>query len=1020
MKKHFYILLLFIIIFRFNGLAQQFPGFINPGLEGIPQFSTVPPNWTACLGTPDTEPEPGYTRVPVPSEGKTFLGFWTTESAQQILCEPLKKGITYAFTLDWILDKWSYFPGEALGLKIYGGNSNCDETELLVASSSFCSDTLSWKSVTFTFTPTADYTSLLFHPYSADTTGYFYIDNIRPANPSPVSITSDTTICVGNSLNLIATGGTSYKWSPGGETTSSITVSPTSTTTYTVTITTGCTTTTRTVILTVKNNCFTTTAIGGNVCKGSCLNLNATADGGTGPYTYSWQPGNLTDASPKVCPLINTTYTLTLTDKNGKRATDTALVTVDSVFFTIAAPAVCKGSTGVLTASNNNLMYLWSTGQTGVSITVHPDVTITYTVTGTNSIGCKNSKTVVLTVKSNPIITATGANVCPSDSAQLSATGADSYSWSPTSTLINSLSANPIAFPSVTTTYTVIGTYSAGCSDTTTAIVTVSNTFATTISADTSICGGSSVQLLASGGKKYIWIPAIGLSDPTIANPIASPAITTTYSVTISSGNCIDTKKVVVTVNARPIVTATSAIICEKEKAVLTSSGASDYQWITPTGILTGSSVNVSPDKSTTYTVIGMDKGCADTVEVSVTVNPLPVIQVSDTMICVGVKTTIYAKGADNYTWLGPNGTILSNTSSLTISPTTTTSYTVVGTDSNGCKNTKTGTVTVNAIPDVVANGGVVCLGDEFKLEAHGNAFFYVWTASDSSKLPNKALVIVVPTTNTTYTVTGTTKYCLDTAIAHVNVNLPPIITVNDGTICEGNQITLTATGGVKYVWSTGATTNSITVSPKTTSTYIVTGIKDNCFHKLATTVQVNKKPKGLFSMSPKELTEYEPTVSLNNLSVGANLKYEWNLGDINNPNVFFRSKDLNYTYFQPDTYNICLKVTDSVTTCVDSTCNTIIYKPQFNLYVPNAFTPNQDDLNETFQPKGRNIIEFNIIIFDRWGNEIFESNDLNKGWDATVNGNVAPQGIYVWKIICKDVLKKQHQYTGHVTLVKY
>jgi gliding motility-associated-like protein len=786
----------FIVSFPSISVAQQFPGFINPGLEGVPGIGKAPPGWETCEGTSDILPDSLLAPFS-PTQGKSFLGLVTMttfppayiESVDQLLCEPLKKGVAYSFTADYTASLLC----DSLKFDIYGGNSSCLKTELL-ASSPVITDSGTWKTATLHFIPTADYSYIVIRAYGLGW-GYVCIDNIRPSTPDTSTISPDTSICTGDSIKLTASGGTSYLWSPGGQTTSSIMVSPQATTTYTLNITINCTTITKTVTVTVNSCSLKVTAVGGALCKDSCLVLHATGTGGKEPYTYLWQPGNLSGATPTVCPPATTIYTVTLTDQNGKTATDTAIVT------------------------------------TGIS----------------------------------------------------------------------------------------------------------------------------------------------------------------------------------------PVITATAASICAGEKAVLTASGATSYQWITPAGVLMGSTLTVSPAVTTTYTVIGTNKGCSDTTQTTVVVNPLPVIQLNNPVICSGVKTTVYAKGALSYTWLGSAGTILSTDSTLTITPTSTTSYTVVGTDNKGCKNTKVGYITVNPTPTVTTNGGVVCLGSEFKLEAKGNAITYVWTASDSSKLPDKALVIVVPITNTTYTVTGGMNYCLDTAIAHVNVNLPPVITVNNGKICEGKQFTLTASGATSYIWSTGATQNAITVSPQVTTSYLVTGIKNNCFQKITTTVTVNKKPKALFSVSPKELSEFEPTVLVTNSSIGNNLNYEWDFGD----GASSALKVPTHTYSKPDSYKICLKATDSQTSCADSVCDNIVYKLQYTLYVPNAFTPDKDNLNEVFLAKGWDLVEFNMMIFDRWGNKIFESNDINNGWDGLINNQEATSGTYVWKINCRDVLKKEHQYIGQVTVVR-
>jgi hypothetical protein len=240
-----------------------------------------------------------------------------------------------------------------------------------------------------------------------------------------------------------------------------------------------------------------------------------------------------------------------------------------------------------------------------------------------------------------------------------------------------------------------------GCTSNFTININVGSTFTATVSPDVSIPCGGNTQLTATGGTTYIWSPATGLSDPFIANPVASPNNTTTYTVTIGNGgNCFINRTVTVTVSGAPNIAITGTnSICPGSSTTLTASGATSYSW--QPGGQTGSSITVSPSTTTTYTVTGSNGSCSGTQSVTVTVNPNPVISAgSNVTICEGDAVMLTATGANTYVWQPGN---LSG-SSVNVNPVVTTTYTVTGTDSNGCTGTSGVTITVNSIPSVTYN----------------------------------------------------------------------------------------------------------------------------------------------------------------------------------------------------------------------------------------------------------------------------------------------------------------------------
>lgn len=932
--------------------------------------------WEQCpdWGFGSTDIEPGGNSVysnMTPSDGKTFLSMsgisGDAEGSSLRLCRnaPLKAGTKYCFTID-LINAGSFDPNAVL--KIYGSMSACTESQLLWTSPSIVPLTpAAFKTQSFCFTPTSDWTYISFRMVGGGVLGmdnWKSTDGLFPPQP-------DNTACGPKVLVRDTT-----------------------------------------------------------VCANGCTKLTAIGSGGTPGYTYKWSDGQ-TGATIEVCPGTSSkTLTVVLTDKANKTATDSAKVIVVAPPKVKVNPAtICQGTSTTLTATGAST-YSWSPATnlnvtTGAVVIAKPATTTTYTVIGSIAGGCADTTTVVVTVNPKPGIQTTGGTICQNDSVQLTANNAATYVWTPSATLNNATSATPIAHPVATTTYTVIGTDVNGCKDTATALVQIVTNIIPTITGDTIICVGESTQLTAKGGATFTWTPTTGLSNAAISNPVVTTTVTTTYQVLVSSGSCKGMKNITVKVNPLPTVAAQSVTICENEKATLTGTGASTYKW-SGIGISapTNASITVSPIATATYSLVGTDgNGCSNNTTATVTVNKLPDILVNSETICKGATVTLAARGGVSYTWSGSAGGVLPSTSSISIKPTATSTYTVTGTAANGCKNKAVATITVNPNPDVSVNSGAICKGNTFNLKATGTSASYTWEASDGSLMPNSGEVVVKPVSNSTYTVTGSEKGCIDTAIAHVDVNNIPVVTVNNAAICSREEVMLTATGATSYVWSTGATKPSIVVTPSSTTNYVVTGTVAGCSSKAVSVVTVYGNPNAVFYLNPHELTEDQPKLSVLNLSTGKNLMYEWDLGEPESP--FNKSKLLNpsHLYSQPGNYTICLKVTDSLHGCVDSTCKDIVYKPQWTFYVPNAFTPGDPtvDLNNIFYAYGTNIQKFRMMIFDRWGTKIFESNDLEKGWDGRVQGKleVAQQDVYVWKIDLTDPFNKEHQYVGYVTLLK-
>jgi trimeric autotransporter adhesin len=371
-------------------------------------------------------------------------------------------------------------------------------------------------------------------------------------------------------------------------------------------------------------------------------------------------------------------------------------------------------------------------------------------------------------------------------------------------------SASSGGLPAGVTNFTLTATTAYESTTCTSAASTSVNVIYPTVDAgpDQTVCVTTPVTLSGSGAQTYSWDNGVVNGVPFI------PGGTATYTVIGTAANgCQETDQVTVTVNSTiPVNAGQDQTICIGDPVTLSGSGALIYTW--DNGVVNGVAFN--PTATQTYTVTGTDAfGCFGTDQVIVTVNSLPVIDAgSPQTVCQGIPVTLNGSGAVSYTW--NNGV----TNGIAFNPATTQTYTVTGTDANGCQNTDQVTVMVN--PSPVVNAGIdqsVCPGASVTLTATG-AQSYSWNNGVTNG------VSFIPTSTQTYTVTGTNANgCQSTDQVLVTVN--PIPDVNAGanqTICEGTQITLSASGAATYVWSNGIPNNSGINPPLGTNVYAVTG----------------------------------------------------------------------------------------------------------------------------------------------------------------------------------------------------
>ena len=568
---------------------------------------------------------------------------------------------------------------------------------------------------------------------------------------------------------------------------------------------------------------FTLTANPTTVCAGG--NVTITPSGAT---SYTLVNNGATATPFVVSPTVATIYSVTaITGTNTCKTTQTVSVTMGSVAITInpATPTICPGQSVILTGSGATT-YTWSTGPNTASISVSPTVVTTYTLSGKNA-GCLGTKTVQVNLNPTPTITVNNATICPAGTATLTAGGANTYSWS-TGATTSVITVSPAS----NTIYTVTGTSALGCVSTKTVSVTIGTGLAITVVASpTAVCAGVPSTLTASGATSYTWN-----TGPTGANLVVTPTVNTTYTVNGSSGTCLGSNTISVLVNASPTVNATAATatICAGSSTSLSASGAASYSWMP--GSLSGANISVSPTATTIYTVTGYNAlGCSNTKTVAVNVQAVPVVNLSanPTAVCAGNSSTLTASGATNYTWsVGGTGT------TKTVTPIGSTVYTVTGT-TGVCSATGTVNVSVNPIPTVAVNNATICPSGTATLTASG-ATTYSWSTSATT-----SVITVSPSSNTTYTVTGTSLGCSNTKTVSVTIGtaLSLNITASPSIICGSGSSTLTATGATSYTWSTGPTGPSVVVTPTATTVYTVNGTSGSCSGTKTISVVLNNTP---------------------------------------------------------------------------------------------------------------------------------------------------------------------------------
>ena len=784
---------------------------------------------------------------------------------------------------------------------------------------------------------------------------------------------------------------------------------------------------------------------------------------------------------------------------------------------TPSSPSVCEGEEVSINVSGAST-FLWFPPNglnTSISSNVmaSPSDTTNYMVVGTDNFGCSDTIYINVVVLSKPNVNLTNSpSICEGESVTLIANGANNYNWYPSTGLNSIIGSTVTASPLLSTSYSVIGTSNNGCSDTVSTVVSVNpNPILSTLSSSIDICMGDTAVLFVSGASTYIWSPIIGLSSSNSDTVSAFPLSDMSYSVLgMDSLGCVSTTNVFIDVNNLPVIDVTSPKpeVCIGENILLTVTGASQYSWQPSSSLSSanGNVVSASPTVNTTYMVTGTDINlCSNWDTISVLVNPLPVLSIntSNSTICEGENVSLIVAGANTYVWSPSAGLNTSLGNSVISSPNISTNYIVTATDLNGCSDFILSDVIVNPSPNLSLSPAMasICEGESLQVQVFG-ASSYIWSPTFGLSTTTSDIVVINPNTSVTYNVVGTDlNNCKDSIDFELNVSAPPTVSISPAStvICEGESITLTASGADNYSWSPSSTLSSdigisvvsnpnittsyqiigsdvincqdtttivVSVIPLPTAnivsgggvicsgdsavivvdlsgnpdwniTYSVDGSVNTISSSISPTiiysvaegtytipyvsdangcsnigigyqvVDVINRPQANINFNPENPSLLKPEVSFINNSIFA-ATYLWDFGD-NSPN----STDFQpqHIYEEDATYQVVLLAENG--SCIDTAFINVVIDPYYALYVPNTFTPNGDGRNDEFEPKGVGISTYEIYIFNRWGEQIFYSDNMINCWD----GGEAVASTYTYVINVIDKMGEFHKKTGFVLI---
>jgi gliding motility-associated-like protein len=868
--------------------------------------------------------------------------------------------------------------------------------------------------------------------------------NVFTGNSPYNCITSSTT---GTASVFGGTAPYTYTWVPaGGNASVAIGLTPNS---YTVLVTdaNGCTGSGNLIILSNAAVSVFVSAIPPPCTNPNSGTVIASISGGSPPYNYSWSSGG-----PNSATLANVPpgpYQVTVTDQGGCTYTgSTTMMPANGISASVTASSItCNGglsnATVSATGASGTYTYNWAP-VTGTSSVLSNIPANNYSCTITDGSGCSATATINITepaaIQTTLNINNVSCNSFTNGQVSCSVIGgspAYSFTWAPIN--VNASSVSGLSAGN----YSLIVKDSKGCKITQPFTVTepAPLTFTATHTDEFCINADGSATINVSGGNggyTYSWTTTPAQTSSVVSNLAAG-----TYSVFITDskgcknsgpvtiGNITNvTGKIISQVN----VSCSGACNGGATAGVSGGSGPYSYDWL---GITGGTLASVSGLCAGTYSVKVSDvSGCYSYTAVTITEPaPLSYSACGTSAICFGKNAILSASvsgGTSPYTYNWLPGNLSGN--SVTVSPLTTTGYSLVVTDSKGCTGApKVYSVNVNAPINLNAGASslTVCPNVSTSITANASGgdgnYSYLWMPGN------------ITTNNIVVNLTGTTTYtvkisdgCGTTPVSTVvTVNVlavqNPSFSITNQSGCQPlcAQFNNTSSGTTTAAWNFGDFTPPV-AAPVVTHCYTKDGVYSvaltitNSFGCKATVVKngcitVNPKPNADFIQNPEQIDLNNNVGVFENASTSAT-NFNWFLDDVKIGN----KNPLEHQFMEVGCFDLML-IASNQYLCADTIEKQICVTEGFNFWMPNAFSPDGDTRNDYFIPEGTGWApdDYKFEIYDRWGELIFKTTDQTMAWDGKVRGSKGTDEIYIWHVFLKDIYDKEHEFRGHVLIMR-
>ncbi len=760
-----------------------------------------------------------------------------------------------------------------------------------------------------------------------------------------------------------------------------------------------------------------------SICPGISILLNVSPNGAG--YSSVWAPSTgLNDFSifnPTATPISTTTYSVTVIDSSGCKTSDSVKITVyPKPTASYSSSTECSGTAtqytdNSTTASGSINSWSWDFGDASpVDFTSNPSHlysgagSYSATLIVQNSFTCADTITKTVNINFNPVANFTFLDVCFKDSVFFTDSSYVNFSASIASYLWAFGDASPT-----------------GSSQNSTHLYASSDSFDVTLLVTTNQgCSGAATKTV------YIF-------DPPIADFTVSDV-------------CLTDSAVILNTSLNPSMgTIASWTWNLGDGSPLNSADQNPHHLYTATG-----------DYIITLISRSSNLACADTVTDTITVFPLPVAAFTVSDICLEqtmnfTNLSAITTGDTIFTWSWDfdDGSVLDTLQTPQHTYTNFGDYTItlVTTTANNCKDTATNTAIVHPLPVTLFTTNNSCQGsiaqftDQSFIPANSTndwLFSWNWNFGDNSAISNNQHTshLYNPVGIDTVELKVVSDFgCADSIFKLIVINPNPQVnfTATDTTGCEPLCITLQNTSFVPggniadWLWNFGDDTfdsssqnilhcyyNDTIFSSRLFSPTLTVTSDSGCVNSLTKNnyITVFPDPIALFSISPQTTTITEPSITITNSTTGANA-WGWDFGDSQIDSV---DNPLSHSYADTGYFLITL-ITSTSFNCSDTAYQTVTIEPDFMFYVPAAFTPNEDGINDTFIAKCIFANEFELSIFDRWGNLIYKTNSIDNPWNGKVNNkaeSVQPD-VYVYSITIKDSKKVKHFYKGTVSVVR-